>query len=140
LGYELKKDNQDLNRFIQELPYKLKIEVSLYIYEARYSLIKFFKDKGSASFISWMCPMLKPEYYGANAFIYQEGDDIKEIHFLITGTSGFVLPSFRCCAYIQIEEGDNFGVMDIIGSTQIENVELADWYAKKQIMKRQFTV
>ena len=33
MGYDLKKDTHDLNKFIEELPYKLKIEVSLYIYE-----------------------------------------------------------------------------------------------------------
>ena len=70
MGYDLKKDKQDMNKFIEELPYKLRIEVSLYIYESRYSKIKFFKDKGSASFISWMCPLLKPQYFGSNAFIY----------------------------------------------------------------------
>ena len=87
-----------------------------------------------------MCPLLKPEYFGSNAFIYQEGDEIKEIHFLVSGTIGYVLPSFRCCAYIQVEDGDNFGVMDIIGSTQIENLELSEWFSKKQYLKRQFTV
>jgi len=55
---------------------------------------------------------------------------------MISGQSGFVLPSFNCCAYIQIEEGDHIGVMDIIGSTQIENVEVTDWYDKKQMLKR----
>ena len=59
---------------------------------------------------------------------------------MISGVAGFVLPSFKCCAYIQIHDGDHFGVMDIIGSTQIENVEICDWYNKKSILKRQFTV
>ena len=65
MGYEIKKDINDLNNFLEELPHKIKIELSLYIYEARYSKIKFFQDR-SASFISWMCPLLKPQYFGAN--------------------------------------------------------------------------
>lgn len=59
MGYEIKKDIDDVNDFVEELPHKIKIELSLYIYEARYSKIKFFKDR-SASFVSWMCPLLKP--------------------------------------------------------------------------------
>ena len=33
MGYQFKKDNQDLNNWVDELPHKLKIEVSVYIYE-----------------------------------------------------------------------------------------------------------
>jgi len=33
---------EDINTFVDELPHKLKIEVSLYIYEERYKNIIFF--------------------------------------------------------------------------------------------------
>ena len=59
MGYESKKDINDLNLFVDDLPFKLKVEVSLYIYEQRYSKILFFKDR-NVSFILWMCPLLKP--------------------------------------------------------------------------------
>lgn len=59
LGYENKKISEDVNRFVDELPYKLKIDLSIYIYEERYSKIKFFRNR-TPSFISWMCPLLKP--------------------------------------------------------------------------------
>ena len=83
MGYELRKENQDLNRWVDELPHKLKIEVSVYIYEQRYKNIKFFIDKNQPSFISWMCPLLKPRYYEHNQYIYYEGDGINNIHFMI---------------------------------------------------------
>ena len=60
MGYEFKKDDQDLNKWVDELPHKLKVEVSIYIFEKRYSKIKFFAEKNAPSFISWMCPLLKP--------------------------------------------------------------------------------
>ena len=65
LAYENKKDIDDLNKFVEDLPYKLRIEVSLYIYEDRYKKIKFFKNR-SPSFISWLCPLLKPQIFGDN--------------------------------------------------------------------------
>jgi hypothetical protein len=44
LAYENKKDLEEVNKFVEDLPYKLRIETSLYIYEDRYSKIKFFKS------------------------------------------------------------------------------------------------
>jgi len=35
---------------------------------------------------------------------------------MISGDAAFVLPFFKNVSYIQIEKGDHFGVMDIIGS------------------------
>lgn len=56
------------------------------------------------------------------------------------GSAAFVLPFFKNVSYIEIDEGDHFGVMDIIGSTQEENIDTNEWYSKKQILKRQFTI
>ena len=44
LAYSGKKDLDEINHFVEELPYKLKIETSLYIYEERYHKIKIFKN------------------------------------------------------------------------------------------------
>ena len=104
-----------MHYFINDLPYKLKIETCLYVYEDRYSKLKFFKDQ-SVSFISWMCPLLKPQYYEDREFIISEGDEIKDIHFLVDGDAAFVLPSFKNTKYITIENGDHFGIIDIMGS------------------------
>lgn len=59
IGYEAKQEINDINDFVSALPHKLRIEASLYIYESRYSQIKFFKNQ-SSSFIAWMCPLLRP--------------------------------------------------------------------------------
>ena len=45
INYEKKKDLQELNKFVEDLPHALKVEVSLYIYEERYNKIKFFLGK-----------------------------------------------------------------------------------------------
>lgn len=78
LNYETSKDLKDTNKFVDELPHKLKIEVSLYIYEERYKKIKYFQGK-TPSFISWLCPLLTPRMYGDNQYIFLEGDDINSI-------------------------------------------------------------
>jgi len=103
--YENKKDMQDYNNFVISLPHKLKIEVSLYIYEDRYKKIKFFRNR-SASFISWLCPLLQPQLFTDKQYIFQEGDDVTNLYFMITGNAAFVLPSFDNTKYIDIEVGD----------------------------------
>ena len=105
----------EINDFINELPHKLKVECSLYIFENRYSKIKFFINQNS-SFIAWMCPMLHPHQYDQDEYIYIEGDEVHSIDFLIEGSAAFVLPSFKNCRYIRISPGDKFGFYDIIGS------------------------
>lgn len=99
MGYETKKDLNDITNFVDELPHKIKVECSLYIYEHRYSKIKFFVDR-SASFIAWMCPLLKPWRYDANQFIFYEGDEVKEVIFMIEGEAAFVHPSFKNTKFI----------------------------------------
>lgn len=128
-----------MNTFVEDLPHALKVEVSLYIYEERYKKLKFFKDR-SATFISWLCPLLKPQFYADDQYIFLEGDDVKHIYFLIDGVASFVLPSFDNTRYIDIEVGDHFGMMDIAGCARTQDFEMTEWYSKKHQLKRQFSV
>ena len=139
IGYENKKYLHDINMFIEELPHNLKIIVSLYIYEQRYCKIKFFKNR-TPSFISWVCPLLKPQYYTDNQNVYTEGDSVNEIFFLIAGECNFVLPSFKNVAYISIKVGNTFGVLDIVGSIHSMDFDLEEWYQYKGYITRQFSV
>jgi hypothetical protein len=51
-----------------------------------------------------------------------------------------VLPRYRNTPYIKIKEGNHFGIIDIVGSCQINDVDLSDWYKKKSLLSRQFTI
>ena len=129
----------EINKFVDELPHKLKIEVSLYIYEERYRNIIFFQGK-SPSFISWLCPLLQPQIFGDKQYIYLEGDEISSICFMISGNAQFVLPAFENVGYIDIKIGNVFGIIDIIGSAQSKDIDFKDWFQNKQLMQRQFTI
>ena len=60
---------------------------------------------------------------------------------MIQGYAAFVHPSFRNTRYISIENGDHFGILDIVGTvSQNESIELYEWYSKKHLIKRQFTI
>lgn len=122
---------------MDNLPHKLKLETSLYIYEKRYSNLKFFNNfPDSISLISWMCPLLLPRFYADKEYIFAEGEDIEDIHFMIKGSASFVLPSMRNTRYIRINKGDHFGIIDIVGSTKNLEIPFEQWYEYKNQLKR----
>lgn len=145
---EFNSQNQDylqVQSFLDNLPQTLSIKMTMHIHEQRYERITFTKDK-SKSFISWLCPLMKPIPYNQKQYIFQEQDDVSNIYFLIKGTASFVLPLYDDAKYVNINVGDHFGVIDIIGSQPKEldidlvNWVLNDWLFYKTRIRRQFTV
>ena len=68
------------------------------------------------SFIAWICPKLKPYMNSDNDFIYFEGDEVKDLFFIKQGQCGFVLPKHGNLSYIDIKEGQMFGIIDVVHS------------------------
>jgi hypothetical protein len=96
---------------MDELPYKLKIDLAMEIHKNIYVNIDFFKDRDK-SFIAWIGPLLKPIKAQEQEYIYKEGEEIKEVYFMVKGVAGYVLPRFDNTVYIRIEDGDHFGHVD----------------------------
>ena len=71
--FEFKRETGGLNSFLGSLPKQLKDKVSAYGFEFRYSNLKFFKDR-SLDFISWICPLMTPQWYDQNDFFFVEGE------------------------------------------------------------------
>lgn len=84
LGYIKNDQSDELNQCLENLPYKLRVELTLHIYEQRYKNITFFYGK-TPSFISWMCTLLKPMSFDEHQKIYFEGEEVQDISFLIKG-------------------------------------------------------
>ena len=142
LKFSKSRDQDQLNDFLEDLPHKLKLEVSLFIHEQTYKKFKFLKQRSSL-FISWICPLFKPYLIVENTHIYYENDEINNIYFMKKGVCGFVLPNFRNAKYIDIPVGEHFGVIDIIGSILGQEEygleKLNEWITMKHSLKRQFT-
>ena len=113
----------------------MKLEVSLFIHEQTYKKISFFNGK-SASFIAWICPLLKPRRYPNNGYVYFEGDTVNNIYFLIKGKAGFVLPKYKNTVYIEISVGSHFGIVDIIASILQSQYDLDNWINHKDLLQR----
>lgn len=59
IKYDHSKNQRDITLFVNELPYKLRIDLAMEIHKNIYSTIDFFKVK-EKSFIAWIGPLLKP--------------------------------------------------------------------------------
>ena len=49
-----------------------------------------------------------------DSYIYYENDVIDSVFYLCKGAAGFVLPFNENIVYVEIDEGDDFGQVDII--------------------------
>ena len=101
---EFKQDHDEINKFLDNLPHKLKVQTSVCIYKNTIQSIKFLKDQ-TKSFIAWVCPLLKTFKINDTDYVYFEGDDIDQIYFLKEGYCSFVLPKYNNTKYIDIDHG-----------------------------------
>jgi len=52
-----------------------------------------------------------------------------------------VLPKHSNIKYINVNKGNHFGLVDILGSIfKNEDIDLEDWFLRKEKMKRHFTL
>ena len=143
LKYDYGKDVDDLNSYMLDLPYNLKIDLSLYLYSHKYKHIQFFKYKNK-SFITWIFPLLRPFTATEHQYVFFEGDNVDGIYFMKEGSCGFVLPKHENIKYINIDLGTHFGVIDIVGTllkgNQGHTEDLSAVLDSKKKIIRQFTV
>ena len=59
---------------------------------------------------------------------------------MVKGSAAFVLPSYGYTQYITIENGDHFGIIDIMGSSKNDDFDIDEWYLNKNKLIRQFSV
>ena len=124
-----------ISSFLDELPHKLKVDLSMHIYASRYETVDFFSGK-SRSFISWICPLLKPGYYAESEYIYSEGEEANMMFFMLSGKANYVLPSYDNVGYIDIQIGDQFGIIDIVGSSIDHEFPVNKWFDSKNLLFR----
>jgi len=97
-----------------QLPERLRVDVSKHLYREHRKHIYFLKTIKDEHFIAWVCPLLKPLQIIEHTFIQMEQDNIININFMETGQASYVLPRYNNFQYINIDEGDHFGVADVV--------------------------
>ena len=96
---------EEINDFVHNLPPQLRTKVILLTYRETFKKIHYLQHK-PANFVTWVCPLLKPQMTMQDNHIYYEGDAIESMFFLQKGAAGFVLPFKINIVYVEIQEGD----------------------------------
>lgn len=48
----------DIKEFLDDLPYRLRIRTTMYLYKDAYDNVDFLKHNQSENFLAWICPLL----------------------------------------------------------------------------------
>lgn len=65
-----------------------------------------------------------------------EGDEVEGIFFIVQGSAAFVLPSYLNTKYIDIKVGDQFGLIDIVGSAHTNEFQVDEFHRNKNKLDR----
>lgn len=102
-----------------------------------------FLSQMNAVFITWFCPLLKPRVVSSEQYVYLDNDVIDSIYFLTKGSAGFVLKLKTNIVYIEINEGDDFGQVDLVQCSLDMQKDFRtdnDFFHNTDKLVRQFTV
>ena len=90
IKYDLSRNQKDKMVFLQELPNKLRIELSQIMHDKVIQNFYFFRDQPS-DFFAYVAPLLKPVKFSQNDYLYKCQDMIDEMYFVAKGTVIFCL-------------------------------------------------
>ena len=112
IKYDLSRNQKDKMVFLQELPNKLRIELSQIMHDKVIQNFYFFRDQPS-DFFAYVAPLLKPVKFSKNDYLYKCQDMIDEMYFVAKGTVIFCLDKRYGEKEIrEIKKNNNFGEIE----------------------------
>ena len=113
IKYDLSRNQKDKMVFLQELPNKLRIELSQIMHDKVIQNFYFFRDQPS-DFFAYVAPLLKPVKFSQNDYLYKCQDMIDEMYFVAKGTVIFCLEKRYGEKEIrEIKKNNNFGEIEM---------------------------
>jgi CRP-like cAMP-binding protein len=105
-----------------------------------YKSVKFFTNRRKdQSFIAWIGTVIHPFNVQEEEYIFKEQEPIVEMYFLVKGRATYVLPRFKNKEYFVIEQGSEFGHVDLFGRRYPIDQLIIENSKKKNDLIRNFT-
>ena len=82
IKYDLSRNHKDKMEFLQELPNKMRIELSQIMHDKALQDLYFFRDQPN-DFFAYVAPLMKPVKYSQNDYIFQIEDVVEESKLLL---------------------------------------------------------
>ncbi len=113
IKYDLSRNQKDKMIFLQELPNKLRIELSQIMQDKAIQNLYFFRDQPS-DFFAYVAPLLKPVKFSQNDYLYKVQDMIDEMYFIAKGTVIFCLDKkYGEKEVKEFKKNNNFGEIEM---------------------------
>ena len=113
IKYDLSRNQKDKMDFLQELPNKLRLELSQIMHDSVIQKIYFFKNQQN-DFIAYVTPLLKSVKFSQNDYLYKCNDIIDEMYFIIKGTIILCLSKeYKEKELKEIKKYRNFGEIEM---------------------------
>lgn len=103
------KNKKDI---FEELPMKIRYEVTLVMHKQAADRIRFFNDKDPV-FITAVIPLLTPVHSSSYEYIYFKNDVPEEIYFIIKGKVSFVHDK-KNITFVSFLDGTMFGDVEVL--------------------------
>ena len=115
------------------------MKLTAYVYQDKYTKLKFLKEK-TTKFITWICPLMKADFFEQDEYFFNEGDQVDHFFFIKSGKAQFVLPEYNNLPYLTVSHYNHFGFIDIVSSSIKNKFHVNDWWNNYHSLKRDFTV
>ena len=137
IKFDLSRNQKDKMEFLQELPNKLRIELSQIMHDKVVQSLNFFKEQPN-DFFAYVAPLLKPVKFSQNDFLYKIEDVIDEMYFVTKGTIIFCLDKKYDEKEIkEIKKNNNFGEIEMCLNEKLRfNIKVKSRNSELFILKK----
>jgi CRP-like cAMP-binding protein len=137
IKFDLSRNQKDKMEFLQELPNKLRIELSQIMHDKIVQNLNFFKEQPN-DFFAYVAPLLKPVKFSQNDFLYKIEDMIDEMYFVTKGTIIFCLDKKYDEKEIkEIKKNNNFGEIEMCLNEKLRfNIKVKSRNSELFILKK----
>ena len=137
IKYDLSNSQKDKMNFLQELPNKLRIELSHIMHDHVISKMYFFKNQPN-DFIAYVAPLLVPVKYGQGDYLYKCNDTIDEMYFVSKGTIVFCLSKeYNESELKEIKKHNNFGEIEMCLNERLTyNIKVKSRNSELYVLKK----
>lgn len=114
ISFAAATSSTEYRELLNELPHKLRVRIGKRLYKQLKNQIYLFNKIRDQNFITWILPLLSPLMVLEDQQLQVENDPLTHVSFIQKGKAAYVLPRFQFYEFCDINNGEQFGMLDIM--------------------------